>query len=127
MNDVRELPLWVDYEFEADIVQKAAGTGEDEAAAGLGSMTAHVAATDDLDAATIHSSLSQTLTERVSTPGRYSCIYDQTALLAHLAAFDGRLVYIHIKKSGDIVTRPFPRVVRKKPTRSRTASTPPQP
>lgn len=128
MHEVRELPLWVDYEFEIDIVRKATATGEDEAAAALAAMTAHIAATDDPDAAAIHASLSQNLTERTGTPGRYACTYDQLDLMTQLAASDARTVYIHVKKAGDIVTRPFARIVRKKPVRHRLPqSSSPQP
>lgn len=91
-----------DHLIEQDITTVDGDTGEDgEAAVGL-ALTGLISASDA--GASIHASLSVSLSERSSTPGRYYGVLQGTDLRTHLAAYIGSWVWEVVSDSANVKT-----------------------
>ena len=92
-----ELHLDADFEVDIYIERKNATTREWEAATGLASVSARIAATP---AGSAIGSCTVSLTE-AGTTGRYVGVLDTATLVAGLATYENQRVYLVGSKSGD--------------------------
>jgi len=81
-----------DFEFEYAITRKNTNTGASEVAAGLSSLQAWVSLTDGGDA--LDADLTVNATERPSTDGTYSGVFEGDNLRTHLETYAGTTVYV---------------------------------
>ena len=92
--------IWLhggDWDLDVDMSEKLAGTGEFGAPAapltgGFGALVAAFGDTDPID-----NNLSGTLTQRASAPTRYFRTLQGEHLIAHLAAFESRIVWRYVR------------------------------
>jgi hypothetical protein len=96
-----EVYLDNDHEFRYRLTRAATTTGATEAAASLGSVTAHFSETDGGAAI---ATTSTALTERSAKPGSYFGILDKTTLNTALSAYANRKLFEVFVVAGDAET-----------------------
>lgn len=97
----------VDLEIDIDFEKKVAGTGDLAAYSGISGLTYIISATRG-SSTPIDASLSQSATERVSTPGRAYAVFDVADLQSYLLpTYEGQIVYLNVFRSGEIYYQPF--------------------
>jgi len=98
-----------DHLIEQDLTRPATTTGEDEAATGLSGLTGRLSATDG--GATIHASLSVSLSERSATAGRYYGVLQGADLRTQLLTYVGSWVWEVVGDGTNVLTSARRRVL----------------
>jgi hypothetical protein len=97
----------MDFTPDIDVEQKDSTTGELIPYTPLTGVTLLLSAVRG-SLTPIHATLSQSATERSSTPGRIYATFDVANLQSHLLpTYEGQVVWLNVYKSGELQYQPF--------------------